>query len=91
MKLLLRSANNSYSNSPKALLVGDIPIKETTADITKGHLVIFAGTFNYTTEHVFKKYVEDEELTKMSMSFSENSLKEVWDNDADDRWDDFLK
>lgn len=91
MSRLVKKINNSYSNSPKALLVGDIPIRETSADLTQGHPILFASSFNYTTEKVFENYIEDTELTQLCMSISETSLAKEWENEDNERWEAFLK
>lgn len=90
MKTDFLNSDNSYSYSPKTLLVGDIPIRETTAKFSNAHVLVLVGSFNYTTEDIFQNYVEDAELTQLCMQISEKSLSIDWEKENDERWNQFL-
>lgn len=91
MTSLISRKNNNYTGSPKSLLIGDIPIKETIAKFSPATIVVSNSKFEYTNTTLLIKENFENILTQHCMRISELSLSEDWENEIDDRWNSFLK
>ena len=69
---------------PTAFLLSFSPISNDEPNLT------FLKTYEYTSDYNTISYRNKNELTKMSMYFSETSLKKYWENEDDDHWNSFL-
>lgn len=85
MQTLIANNKNTYTDS-------DLNFCQINNDFL--NFVSSFGNFGYTytSDSIKSGYssLNDKELTSFCMEISEKSLKDAWDNEDDERWNNFL-
>lgn len=81
--MLPLTCNNNIPTAPS------FKIAMMVAVTVYGGYSVASNTYQYCSETEQYQSLSESDLSKMSMSFSELSLKEDWDNEDDDHWANF--